>query len=197
MASSIKTAGRGTSSGNVVDWLDPGNITSSNNAYASVTLTYELLEKTSNVLIADYFYFDIPLTATINGIVCTVERYASSASTIRDLYVKLLKNGASVGDAKSVGTYWSTSEGSISNGSPTDLWGTTWSPSDINSLTTGFFISCEYTPAYSFATAYVDTMSMTVYYTNIGIKYGTTNVSSIYYGSTEIKKAYYGTTQIT
>ena len=198
MASVSKVAGRGVNSGPTADWANPGNIVSSNNVYASVSLTYgSVTTSVSDYIRADYFYFDIPAMATINGIVGTVERYASSASTIRDYAIQALKNGTAVATNKSVGTYWSTTEGSVSYGSPTDLWGTTWTPDDINNLTSGFAIRCEYTPGYGGASAYVDAMSMTVYYTDTdNLKYGTTSAIRVYYGTTEIKAVYYGTTQI-
>lgn len=200
MASSTKNAGRGVTSGPTVDWVNPNNIVSSNNVYSTAGLTAGAdTVRVSDYLRADQFAFDIPAVATIDGIVCSVERKASSASSIRDYAVQMLKNGSVPGgsdDKKNTAVYWSTTEGTVSYGSPTDLWNATWTPTDINNSTTGFAIRCDYIPAYSSATAYVDTMSMTVYYTVAGFKFGSTSVGRIYYGSTEIKAVYYGSTQI-
>lgn len=200
MPSTTLLAGRGVNSGTTANWTNPGNITAKDNTYAAVSLTYGSATTSVSVYLrADQFGFSIPSTATIDGIVCTVQRYASSASTIRDYAVQLLKNGSvpsGSDDKKDTGTYWSTSEGDVSYGSPSDLWNATWSPSDINNTGTGFAVRCEYVPAYGGASAYIDSMEMTVYYTVDGIKFGTTSVAKAYYGSTEIKAVYYGTTQI-
>jgi hypothetical protein len=200
MASVLKLAGRGVTSGATVDWTNPNNITSSNNVYATALLSAGAdTIRVSDFLRADQFAFDIPAIATIDGIVCSVERKASAASAIRDYAVQMLKNGSvPVGssDKKDLAVYWSITEGTVSYGSPTDLWNATWTPSDINNSTTGFTIRCDYIPGYSSATASVDAMSMTVHYTVDGIKFGSTSISRAYYGSTEIKAVYYGSTQI-
>jgi hypothetical protein len=199
MATSTKIAGRGITSGPTADWVNPNNITASNNTYATVSLSFgSVFTEVSDFLRADQFAFDIPAFSTIDGIIATVERKASSASTIIDYAVQPLKNGTvPVGyEDKSTGGSWSTTEGFVTYGSTTDLWGVTWTPNDINNAGTGFAIRCEYTPAYGSATAYVDAMYMTVYYTLNGIKFGTTSVGRIYHGSTTIKAAYHGSTQI-
>lgn len=200
MASSTNAAGRGITSGPTVDWVNPNNITSSNNVYATAGLTTGSdVIRVSDYLRADQFAFSIPALATINGIVCSVERKASAASAIRDYAVQMLKNGsipAGSNDKKNTAVYWSTTEGTVSYGSPTDLWGASWTPTDINNSTTGFAIRCDYIPAYSSATAYVDYMSMTVYYTVDGLSFGSTSVAKVYFGSTEIQAIFYGSTQV-
>jgi len=199
MATSVKIAGRGVTSGPTADWSNPNNITSSNNTYATVVLSFgSVFTEVSDFLRADQFGFDIPAFATIDGIVAEVERKASSASTIKDYAVQPLKNGSVPAgyEDKSTGSSWSTSEGFVSYGSATDLWGVSWTPDDINNAGTGFTIRCEYTPAYGSATASVDSMFLSVYYTFNGIRHGTTGVGRIYHGGTEIKKAYHGATQI-
>lgn len=202
MASSTLTAGRGVTSGPTADWSTPNNITACNNSYATVGLTFGAAAvNISDFLRADQFGFQIPLGSTINGIVCTVQRKAGSASTIRDYAVNILKNGsipAGSDNKANTGVYWSTTEGDVSYGSPTDLWNTTWGALEINSSTSGFAVRCQYIPGYGTDTAYVDCMSMTVYYTTDGgLKIGTTSVVDIMGGATGIKAVYYGTTQLT
>ena len=198
MASVTNFPGLGYNSGPTVNWTNPNNVLSSDNVYATVTLSPGYPSNSvSNYDRVDDFGFSIPATATINGIVCTVERKASSASAIRDFSVVIIKDGTPTGnDKKDTSTYWSTTEGEVSYGSPTDLWGTTWTPSNINHPDTGFAVRCEYVPAYNSATAYIDSMKMTVYYTVDGMQFGTTAISKIYYGSTEIQAIYYGSTQL-
>lgn len=197
MSSIQKTAGAGSSVGSAVSWSNPSNILTSNNLYATAYLSYG--NGISNYLQANQFGFSIPSTATIDGIVCTVERKSGASSTIKDYSVQVIKAGTTIStDRKNTAVYWSTSEGSVSFGSPTDLWGTTWTYSDINNSSTGFSIRCEFLPLYGNDTAYVDNMLMTVYYTDGGtnINYSTTSIGSVYFGSTQIQSVYYGSTQI-
>lgn len=199
MATSQKNTGNGTDGGEFgpSEWQDVFNIVSSNNQYAIVDLAAASSYDISNTLKADQFGFDIPSTATIDGIVCTVERKAGAANQIVDYTVRILKNGSPVGtDKAATSTFWSTTEGDVSYGSPTDLWGTSWYSSDINNSSFGFQIRCEYVPAYSNGGAYVDLMYITVYYTLNNLKFGTTSVANIRYGNTSIKSIYYGSTRI-
>lgn len=199
MASTERNAGTGTDGGESINptWTDVGNIVSSNNANSVVALSST--NNISNSLTASNFGFMIPSFATIDGIICTVERRASASNTIADYSVRIVKNGsipAGSDDKKNIGTFWSTVEGDESYGSPADLWNTTWSASDINNTNFGFAIRCEYIPAYSVETALVDLMYITIYYTIDNLNFGTTSISKAYYVSTEIKSVYYGSTQI-
>jgi len=200
MASSTKATTRGVTSGPTVNWVNPGNIVSSNNVYTTASLSYgSVLTEVSDYIRADYFGFDIPEFATIDGIVCSLERKASAANVIQDYAVSILKNGsvpAGSDDKKYTLSYWPAFDATINYGSASDLWGTTWTPADINHVNTGFGVRAEYMPGYGSATAYVDYMEMTVYYTLNGIKHGATSVGRIYHGSTIIKAIYHGSTQI-
>lgn len=202
MAFEEKNAGTGTDGGEFANsiWTDSFNIVSSNNSYAVVGLSGgDFNYRTSNTLSATNFSFAIPSLATIDGIICTVERKASLANTITDYSVQILKNGSvpsGSDDKQDGGTFWSTTEGDVSYGSPTDLWNTTWSASDINNSNFGFAVRCEYIPAYSNASAFVDLMYIRVYYTVNNIRYSTTGIKDIYYGTTKIQSIYYGATQI-
>lgn len=201
MPSVQKTTTRGVTSGPTVDWVNPMYITACDNTYTYAPLSYgSVLTEISDYIRADGFNFDIPLWATIDGIIGTLTRKASDANVITDYSVVPLKNGsvpAGSDEKKDTSTWWSTSDEVKSYGSPTDLWGTTWTPSDINHIYTGFGVRAEFMPSYGSATAYVDCMKMTVYYTDAdSIKYGTTSVIRIYHGTTEIQHVYKQTTQI-
>jgi hypothetical protein len=175
-------------------WTSPGNITASDNTYASVTLN-GTSAISSECLVAQDFGFEINGMATILGIVVNVERKASANGYIRDNSVYLIKNGNYHGNNKSVGTYWTTTEGDAVYGSPTDLWGSSLLPEDIRSPTFGFMIQATYQNAYfTPATAYVDAIEMTIYYEQPKLYYGTTEVKRIFFGSAEVRKIAYGST---
>jgi len=97
----------------------------------------------TNTLNIEGLSFNIPTGAVIKGITVQVYRGANRANAVSDVTVKLLKAGTAVGNNKAVGGFWPqilwnaynipTGNGvPISYGGSTDLWGTTWTPADIN-----------------------------------------------------------------
>jgi hypothetical protein len=156
-----ENAGAGANSGSGTSWSNTSNITSSNNSDASVSLGSSA---TSKFLDATSFGFSIPSNATINGIVARVERAASSSGRIRDQTVQLLDAGAGTGSNKAGSSTWGTSDSTITYGSSSDLWGTTWTPAQINASNFGLHFQARNTTS-STTTATVDYMEITVYYT--------------------------------
>lgn len=200
--SDIRTAGAGANNTYVggVAWTSPGNITASDNSYATVDLNIN--NTSSQALFATNFGFNLPTfgTVTIGGIVATFERKASTADTIRDTHIYLIHDGSVIGDNKSQAQYWSTTEGDVNFGGPADSWNTFLTSSDINSSSFGVMIACGYYNTYTaFETASIDSIKLTVYYDYLpydNVKFGTTDLSKIYYGSTEVTKVYYGSTRV-
>ena len=92
----------------------------------------DLSGTTSNYLVGSYFGFSIPTGATILGIQLSVLRAAVYGLAI-DAEVRLVKAGTIQTTDRSRGGAWSTSFVTATYGGPTDLWGTTWAASDINS----------------------------------------------------------------
>lgn len=184
-------------------WVSPGNITLSDNNYASVDLSNT--NTSSETLIATNFGFSLPSNITsIGGIVCTFERKASAADTIRDNHIYLVHNDNIIGDNKAgAAAFWETVEGDVSFGSPTDMWGISSYTGDVKSViesaSFGVMIDAQYYSAYTGTeTAYVDKIYITIYYTApdfIG-KIGTTSLTKIYYGSTQVGKVYYGSIRV-
>lgn len=180
-----------------VAWSNPGNITASDNSYATALLSNTNTSSAS--LEATNFGFNVPLHSTIDGVLCTFERKASTASTIRDNHTHLIHNGSTI-STNFIGAplFWSTTEGDVTFGSPTDTWGATLTSNIVNSSSFGVLIDAQYYSAYAgTATAYVDRVYITVYYTlNFMCKWGSSTISSIKYGTTSVAKIYYGTTRV-
>lgn len=127
-----------TESGSGVDWTNPGNVYVTDGTDATVTLNEAA--PLSDYLNASDFDFSISADDTIVGIEVSVRRYYSnSGGYLCDLGVQLLKDGSRVGSDKATATEWATAYETITYGGPTDLWGTTWMPADINEK--GFGIS--------------------------------------------------------
>lgn len=129
------------SSVGTITWTNPGNSTSSDNARAIATLDDLQI---SHYLKVTNFGFSIPSNASIKGVTVEIEKSAQTASRIKDSEVKIVKGG-SIGTTNKADTtnFWSTTDGYAPYGGSSDLWGETWSPSDINSSNFGFVISAK------------------------------------------------------
>lgn len=117
---------------------------------------------TTHQLQASSYGFEIPSTATILGITVQLNRKASVASAVTDATVQLMKAGATVGSNKAAGGFWSNVGDFPSYGTGvTDLWGTTWTPSDVNNSGFGVAVAATNTSG----TAQLGFATITVAYT--------------------------------
>jgi hypothetical protein len=154
-------------------WTNPDNSKVSDDVYSTAVNPSSGVSVTTHFLKASNFGFNFPSTYTINGIKVEVEKKSSLDSTdfIKDSSVKIIKSDGSFGSSdNATATHWSTSEGYVSYGSSSDLWGATWSPSDINNSNFGVVISA-FLNANDFVTASVDHIRITIYYTPNGLAY--------------------------
>lgn len=155
--------------GGAAVWANPSNVFSSNDSLAVATLNFSAGPATTNYLKATNFGFTIPAGATINGIVANIERNGDlgNGNKIFDNSLKLIKNGTISGSDKADAlTQWPSSDTVATYGSMTDLWGATWTASDINASNFGIAISAIKTGGgNSNKIAAIDYISLTVYYT--------------------------------
>ena len=106
------------------------------------------------------FGFSIPATATITGISVEINRWASGSS-VQDNQVQLLR-GSAVGSDRSSGIDWSTNNSTVVTYGG-DLWGTTWTPAQINNSNFGVTLDVSDNTGGS-RTAFVDYVRITVTY---------------------------------
>jgi hypothetical protein len=152
-------------------WSNPGNIIAVGSPY-SETATLGT-GGTSHYLQGTNYGFDIPTNATIIGIQVVINRFAPTTLGVgvRDQAVYLVKNisGSPViqtaGDNKATGTTWPTSLNTANYGSASDLWGLSWTPSDINNVNFGVALSAHNNGSWTTRKATVDYMQITVSYT--------------------------------
>lgn len=127
--------------------------------------------QTTNYLKATGFGFSVTATAAICGIEVRVERRVSGAAS-KDTAIMLVKNNVVTGINQKINIPWSTTLSVITYGSNSDLWGTTWTPTDINDPNFGAAISVVNTfttTSYSFPL--IDYITVKVYYsTSTGIE---------------------------
>lgn len=135
------------------------NAAMSDDAYVTVGL---LLGEVGHYLKATGFGFAIPPDATIDGILVEIERSSTLISATQDSSVKLVKAGTAGGAERATGGTWPTSDAYASYGGPTDLWGQTWTPADINASTFGVAVAASAALA---ATGRIDHVRITVYWT--------------------------------
>lgn len=149
-------------------WNYTNKIYTSDNYFTTVSLDKDHI---SNYLIASDFRFFVPAGVVINGIKVAIERKEGnkhSSGYIRDYSVKILKNNTITGTDHAVtSTNWPTSEQTVSYGSSTDLWGQTWTSSDINSSNFGVTIAVKC--ASDSEDAKIDNIKITVYYTIVPV----------------------------
>lgn len=162
-----------TGTGNT--WTNPGNGYTSDNTYTTCFVSGA--GNTKN-LIYSGFGFSIPAGATIDGIVVEFERKTSTASTFIDGDINLIKTGTTfVGTDQSAGATWSTTESYVTFGSSSNLWGTTWTDTEINASSFGVGHRAIQNNSKNSATASIDHVRITVHYTGGGG--GPTSASSL------------------
>jgi hypothetical protein len=125
------------------DWTNPTNVQSLNGAYATSLITGS--NRSTYYLNATNWGFQstlsgqpnyIPPSATINGIEVYVTLRKTNTGNIRDNRVILLKAGSEAGTNKARSTTWPATASEVKFGSSVDLWGTTWTASDL--INSGF-----------------------------------------------------------
>jgi cysteine-rich repeat protein len=137
-------------------WNAPGQAATSDNIYANVNPG----TGTSHYLKATGFGFSIPGAAVILGIELDVEEVALGGTAF-DNAVRIVKGGVIGATDRSLGA-WPGVESVVTYGGPSDLWGETWTPADINAADFGAAISMH--DSISGVLAQVDSIALTVYY---------------------------------
>jgi MSHA biogenesis protein MshQ len=118
-----------------VNWTNPARAISSNNSYATASVDGTV----SRYLVCTGYNFAIPAGATINGITVSVERRSNRTTDggSRDAAMRLVKAGVIGTTDRSTATTYTTADVTEAHGGATDLWGTAWTPADINAANFG------------------------------------------------------------
>jgi len=160
MASETKSGGtfaNDTAVGSVA-WVNLSNVAASDDTYATAVLIHP---QTTYYLKATNFGFSIPMGNKIDGIEVKAERKESFGGA-EDNSIKLAKGGTIQGDDKSTGVDYPLTDGIITYGGATDLWGLTWMLSDINASNFGVGDSAKSLPGAPLPQ--IDHIEITVYY---------------------------------
>ena len=154
----LSRSGEYTLSGSTFKWQNTSNGSTQNDIYTSLLFTdvSNVLAAVptsispadeTNYLVCKNLDSNIPNDATIEGIKIYIDRYNSFTGDgtviITDDAIYLTKNGNdTVGNNKSVGTVWPSTDTDTyaTYGGVSDLWGTTWTASEINNDNFGVMI---------------------------------------------------------
>ncbi len=157
----------------------PQSVSSSSWSYTRTSLVAALASNDSNYayedigngsesgyLYAGDFRFSVPAGATINGITVEIRKYAER-SVLQDNTVQLVKVGTTrVGSNRGLtNSDWNEDEETVTYGGPTDLWGTSWTSSDVNAPSFSVALKVDNTSSRSDRKAYVDYIRVKVSYT--------------------------------
>jgi len=148
-----------------VAWANPARAISSNNSYATATVD----GTTTRYLRCLGYNFAIPIGASINGITVNVERRSNRITNggSKDAAMRLVKAGVidTLTD-RSTTTIYTTADVVEAHGGVSDLWGTTWTPAQINTANFGAaFAATKASAAGAAHLISVDHMPITVTFT--------------------------------
>ena len=182
------------------DWKDTQNVTASSTEFAYVTgSTIAGFPGYSEYLVTGNYGFNIPSSSLISGIEMKVSRkglYSSGDAYITSASIYLSKNSGSVhppfdGTIETINTPWSLDvyPGTTSSyttdtyGGSTSLWGTTWTPAEINSTDFGAYyqVRLETIPS-EYVWAYVNDITVEVFYVDSGSGGWRTSSQKVIYG---------------
>lgn len=141
-------------------WLNSTRIFVNDGSYATFNLTHGQI---SSPLLASGFNFSIPSFAVILGIsALIIHGDMSGGGSLNDNLVQLLKAGVGVGNNEASGIGWGAPPETFNYGGVGDLWGTTWTPADINNAGFGIQLTAkDFDPSIS-EIAGVDFVNMSV-----------------------------------
>ena len=143
------SAGAGTS----FAWANPNNALTSNNSSSSASCNPAPVSNFTgytNYLTVNDFNAFIPSSATINGITVSVERKVSALGSGETLTVTtdamflmydVAGTATTIGSKKSSATSWTGSDVVETFGSSSDLWGRSWTATEINNANFGVALS--------------------------------------------------------
>lgn len=123
-------------------------------------------------LVAQGFNFSLPANAQILGITVRIvgmPLFPATTAQWRLLSLSLEKAGAAVGQNKGTSVIYNGAQ-DLTFGGPTDLWGTTWQPSDLNNAEFGIELQVQ--------NASLEQIEMGIDFISISVNYTVPAVSS-------------------
>lgn len=154
------TGSTNTIGGGTVAWTNPGNITANDGAVASCLPGIAITDD----LRGGAFFFTVPTNAIINGILLEIAANTPATNNIEKFNTVVLEGGGGASANRATATTLTTTLTTFSFGGSADLWGTTWTPAQINAgsfVANVTFVSTGGGPG----TVAVDFFRVTVFFT--------------------------------
>jgi hypothetical protein len=149
-------------------WSNPSNAKTSNDSDASASPLASDAEYDSEYLKATNFGLAVPVGSTIDGIEVEIEMSCGYdfGTQPTENEVKIVKSDGGIGSTnRATGANIPGSDSSVSYGGSSDLWGETWSSTDINDIDFGVvFSGTTYSDPFGQIIS-VDHIQIKVYYT--------------------------------
>jgi hypothetical protein len=162
-ASAAATALAGTaaddSATGTVTWINPTGVALG----ASAHVTFSAVS-TTHYLDVTGFGFAIPSGTTIQGILVTTTVGSGNANRVSDARVRLIKGGVIQATDRAQAAFWPVSAIPRTYGGVTDLWGGSWTFSDINASNFGVAVSATCNVSLSTPASIFYPLQITVYY---------------------------------
>ena len=152
-----------TIAGSNKPWLNVSNAFASDNLYASFGNLTGGTGSYTDYLSVTGFGFAIPSTAIINGIMVESERSDPNLRT-SDFSIRIIKNNVIGTTDRSSGAAYPSTDSYQTYGNSSDLWGDTWTPTDINSSGFGVAIAAQRNVSGGTTAGRVDHVRITVFY---------------------------------
>ncbi|HEX5653729.1 MAG TPA: hypothetical protein VFX58_11685 [Chitinophagaceae bacterium] len=144
-------------------WLNTGNAAASDNSYSNFGNLTGGVGSYTDYLVATNFGFSIPLGVTVSGIVAEVERSDPNSRT-SDYRVRIVKGGVIGSTERSGGAAYGSTDSYQLYGNAGDLWGETWTSTDINTPNFGLAIAAQRSVSGGTTAGQIDHIRITVYY---------------------------------
>jgi len=144
-------------------WTNPGNITLADGVYATATSS---AGNNTHYLQGSNYGFSIPAGATINGITVNINGHknGTGGGSYFSNIVELVKGGVIGGNNNASNQQLSNPSDSVQTfGSVSDLWGQSWTATDINA--SNFGVVASYQSATNTSSVSIDYIQVTITYT--------------------------------
>ena len=151
-----------------LSWSNPSNVTADDGTNATQANTGSKTAVNDSLDCDNFDFSSIPSGATIDGIEVVIERAeGTTGNNIYDYTVRLFKAGSLTGDNKAdTVNEWPTTITAKTYGGAADLWGTTWTDSDVKDPDFGVRMTNQKVSlSSSSGSNTVDYVKVTVYYT--------------------------------
>lgn len=109
------------------------------------------------------FPIRLPAGASVRGIAFTVDRSADDDNA-SDQSVRVLRGGEPIGIDRGSPEPWPQTFTPMTYGGPTDTWGASWSPADVEAADFGIEITPQYLLSTGNDSVDIDSVGVTVYY---------------------------------